>query len=273
MYVEFNSGEFCYTFRPCGRYNNLKCYKDGNLYYRCAILDSRIPEESIMLAGKVLKDNHNVGEILDIGTGTGILLLELCRKYGIRKCIGIEIDKYKYDYAIKNIYNNNLEKRCRLFQCSYKDVPSASLSDVRTIVCNPPLIPDELGFWEKNSEECRQPVYENIINWAGKTFNSVGVYLHVFDYIGIIQRTGKYKSLYEIAQNAGFNVQILDSVRKKINISSNVFNKRNYIAQIYPKGIIIKNGTEIQFNQFENETINANESIFLPCSFIYLSKI
>ena len=66
--------------------------------------------DSVLLSdfAKNLKTNSVV---MDIGTGTGIIGLLLCKKTNLRKIYGIEIQKDVADLAKRNVLINQLENK------------------------------------------------------------------------------------------------------------------------------------------------------------------
>ena len=66
--------------------------------------------DSVLLSdfAKEIKEGSNV---LDLGTGTGIIPVLLCGKTKLKKIIGIEIQKEVADMANRTIKLNNLENR------------------------------------------------------------------------------------------------------------------------------------------------------------------
>ncbi len=73
--------------------------------------------------------------ILDIGTGTGALMLYLSQKTKA-KMIGIEIQKDRYERAKHNIVMNHLQDQ---LTCVHGDVKAHVCSGVDYIICNPPF--------------------------------------------------------------------------------------------------------------------------------------
>ncbi len=78
--------------------------------------------------------------ILDLGTGSGCVLLSLLHERGDATGLGIDLSAAALDIAQQNADNHNLSARVRLIQSDWFDgVPADMLFDL--IVSNPPYIP------------------------------------------------------------------------------------------------------------------------------------
>jgi len=84
---------------------------------------------------KVLKNKRSL--ILDIGTGTGCILLSILSEVKKAKGVGVDISKKAIQVAKKNSYNLRLNKRAKFFTRSINDVYSYKFD---LIVSNPPYI-------------------------------------------------------------------------------------------------------------------------------------
>jgi release factor glutamine methyltransferase len=76
--------------------------------------------------------------VLDLGTGTGCLLLSVLAEYPLSTGLGIDISSDCVALAIRNASANGLEERAR-FQCGDWSDGVNDIFDV--IMCNPPYIP------------------------------------------------------------------------------------------------------------------------------------
>lgn len=107
--------------------------------------------DSVLLSdfAKEIKEGSNV---LDLGTGTGIIPVLLCGKTKLNKIIGIEIQKEVADMAKRTIKLNNLENRFEVLNESIlnlKNIYNNQTFDA--IVTNPPYKKRDTGI--KNETE------------------------------------------------------------------------------------------------------------------------
>lgn len=91
-------------------------------------------------------------KVLDLGTGTGILGILLCKKTELEQIIGVEIQKDVFDMAKRSVQLNNLENKFLVINEDIKKLDSKlELQSYDAIVTNPPYKKDNTGL--KNSNE------------------------------------------------------------------------------------------------------------------------
>ena len=101
---------------------------------------------------KNIKQNANV---LDLGTGTGIIPILLCGKTKLNKIIGIEIQRSVYEIAKKNIILNNLENRFEVINENITNLINIyEKNSFDAIVTNPPYKEENTGI--TNEDEVKQ---------------------------------------------------------------------------------------------------------------------
>lgn len=101
---------------------------------------------------KNIKQNANV---LDLGTGTGIIPILLCGKTKLNKIIGIEIQRSVYEIAKKNIILNNLENRFEVINENITNLDNIyEKKSFDAIVTNPPYKEENTGI--TNEDEVKQ---------------------------------------------------------------------------------------------------------------------
>lgn len=126
------------------QYKGLKIIQDKNGF--CFGIDSVLLSDF----AKNLKNNVNV---MDLGTGTGIISILLCAKTNLKKIIGVEVQEEVFDMAKRNVQLNNLENRMEVINRNILDLndiyPKQSID---VIVTNPPYKKNETGL--KN--ECKK---------------------------------------------------------------------------------------------------------------------
>ena len=95
------------------------------------------PETELMVE-KVIKvfKNRNIN-ILDIGTGSGCILLSIVSELKGSKGIGIDISKHALKVAYKNLEKHNLSNRIKFYK---KSVNEICFKKFDLIVSNPPYI-------------------------------------------------------------------------------------------------------------------------------------
>lgn len=127
-------------------YKNRKIYQDDKYFSFC--LDS-------VLLSNFINIRVNDKQILDIGTGNGIIPLILSLKTD-NKIIGVEIQKKLSDLAIESVKYNNLENQIDIINCDIKDFSVNKNNYYDIICCNPPY------FVEKNNSKTKISVEEKV---------------------------------------------------------------------------------------------------------------
>ena len=90
---------------------------------------------------------ENPKKILDIGTGTGLILLMLAQRFPQAKLTGIEIDENAFEEAKFNVSESIFKERCEVVYSSLQEFSSEEKFDL--IVSNPPFF--ELTHKENSS--------------------------------------------------------------------------------------------------------------------------
>lgn len=107
--------------------------------------------DSVLLSdfAKTLKQNSTV---VDIGTGTGIIGLLLCKKTNLKKIYGVEIQKEVAQMAKRSIELNNLQDKFDIINSDINDIFNfLEPNTIDCIVTNPPYKKVDTGV--KNEDE------------------------------------------------------------------------------------------------------------------------
>lgn len=103
-------------------------------------LDPRPDSETLVEAVlNKITDKSATLRILDLGTGTGCLLLALLSELPNAKGVGIDISSKAIEIARKNASNLGFSDRCEMKQCDWKDFKTDESFDI--LISNPPYIP------------------------------------------------------------------------------------------------------------------------------------
>lgn len=99
-------------------------------------------ETMIEVLLKAVPDKNATLRILDMGTGTGCLLLAALKEFPNATGIGIDQSADAITTAQKNAVENNLQTRTEFFQMDWNDKNKLhALGQFDVILCNPPYIP------------------------------------------------------------------------------------------------------------------------------------
>jgi len=109
--------------------------------------------DAVILADFAKKhvDNKNV---LDIGTGTGIISILLAGKTNVKKIVGVDIQKDVCDMAQRSVELNKLENKIEIINIDIKDIDKIiEKHTIDIIVTNPPYQKESTGKTGKNEAE------------------------------------------------------------------------------------------------------------------------
>lgn len=153
-------------------YKNLKIIQNKKGF--CFGLDAVLLSDF----AKGIKKGSNV---LDLGTGTGILGILLCGKTNLGKIVGVEIQKDVYDMAKRSIKLNDLEDRFSVINEDIKELDKKlELQSFDAIVTNPPYKKINTGLENSNEYKMisRHEVkcnVEDIVRVASKLLKNNGI--------------------------------------------------------------------------------------------------
>lgn len=180
--------------------------------------------DSILLSD-FAKEIKKDAEVLDLGTGTGIIATLLCEKTELKEIIGIEVQKEVYEMAQKSIYLNQLENKFKIINEDILNLNKIFEKNIfDAIVTNPPYKKKDTGI--KNEEE------KKIISRHETTAT-------LEDFIRISKDLLKDKGEFYMVHRPDRLVDILDIMRKyeiEPKIMRFVFSNQNS----EPKLILIK---------------------------------
>ena len=107
--------------------------------------------DSVLLSdfAKNIRDDTTV---VDLGTGTGIISLLLCKKTSLKKIYGVEIQKEVAEMANRSIVLNNLQDKFEIIMKNLKYIlEEIETNTIDVVVTNPPYMKINTGA--KNEEK------------------------------------------------------------------------------------------------------------------------
>ena len=125
-------------------YKGLKIIQNKNWF--CFGIDS-------VILSDFAKDIKNNSEVLDLGTGTGIISILVSKKTNVKKITGIEIQEEVAKMAKKSIKLNNL-KNVEIINEDIKNLEKIfNQKSIDAIITNPPYIKKENGLKNENENK------------------------------------------------------------------------------------------------------------------------
>lgn len=146
--------------------------------------------------------------ILDLGTGSGAILLALLSEFPAAQGLGIDQDRKTVETAQRNAQALDLQARAR-FRVS--DWLSGIEEQFDLIVSNPPYIPtSDLKGLDRNVREFDDPKAldggADGLDFYRDTLQSAGKNLNVGGFLGLEMGVGQRAAVIEIAENAGWSL-------------------------------------------------------------------
>ncbi len=167
--------------------------------------DSEIIIETVI---KYFPNQNESLQILDLGTGSGCLIISLLKEFKNSKGVGIDFDKKALEVAKHNKYNLLNNDRLKFYYSDFSEFNSLSYD---LIVCNPPYIstlskgnlmidvrdfePESALFAEEDGLYCYKIILDNLIKHENKK------QLIIFE-VGY----GQSDSINKLLKNANFKV-------------------------------------------------------------------
>lgn len=125
--------------------NNLKIIQNKNGF--CFGIDS-------ILLSEFTKNIKSDSEVIDLGSGTGIIAILLSAKTNAKKIIGIEIQEEIAEMASRSIKMNKLENKIEVINGDIRNIANRlGNNKYDVIVTNPPYMKNNTGLKNENKEK------------------------------------------------------------------------------------------------------------------------
>lgn len=140
--------------------------------------------DSVLLSDFAREIKKNA-KVVDIGTGTGIISLLLCKKTNLKKIYGVEIQKDVAEIARRNVNLNGLEGKFEIINSNIKDIFNyIEPYKIDAIVTNPPYKKSNTGVKNANQTQLisRHEVecnLEDVISISSKLLKDLGEFYMV----------------------------------------------------------------------------------------------
>lgn len=193
-------------------YKGLKIIQNENGF--CFGIDS-------ILLSDFAKEIKSGSTVVDLGTGTGIISLLLCKKTRLKKIIGIEIQKDVYEMAKRSVKLNNLEDKIELINDNIKSLTTILRNNiVDVVVTNPPYKKINTGLTNENkmkliSRHEIEANLEDFIKVSSKILKDNGV-------MYMVHRPDRLVDIIELMRKYKLEPKVLKMVVPKLNKKPNM---------------------------------------------------
>jgi tRNA1Val (adenine37-N6)-methyltransferase len=151
--------------------------------------------------------------VLDIGTGTGLIVLMMAQRYPEAQAIAIDIDEKAVFQAQENVQASPFADRIQVFQADVQTFEDSEKFD--SIVCNPPFFEDSLVCPDAQRTEARHTIsldYRQLMESAFRLLKDDGRF-------SVIIPTDSRSRLESEAHLRGFFISRLCSVQTTLKKS------------------------------------------------------
>jgi tRNA1(Val) A37 N6-methylase TrmN6 len=161
----------------------------------------RFSIDSVLLADFAAP--HCGRSVLDLGTGSGIILLLLARRCDIlKKGVGVEIQRTLWEFACRNIGENGFEGRLSAVLCDLRDdVPGLAPRSVDLVVSNPPY--RKIGEGRRNPDPRKEIARHEVACTMEDVFSAAGKYLSLRGRFAIVCPSHRLPEIFTLGASAG----------------------------------------------------------------------
>jgi tRNA1Val (adenine37-N6)-methyltransferase len=125
---------------------------------RCAM---KVSTDAVVLGALV--SSKAPENILDIGTGTGVLALMMAQKFPLASIDAVEIDREAYQQAANNVSSSNLGQSITVHHLPFQKYVAEKVRQYDLIITNPPYYSGQLHSADKSINLAR---HENGLNFS-----------------------------------------------------------------------------------------------------------
>ena len=161
----------------------------------------RFSIDSVLLADFAAP--HCGRSVLDLGTGSGVILLLLAMRCDIlKKGVGIEIQRTLWEFACRNIGENGFEGRLSAVLCDLRDdVPGLSPRSVDLVVSNPPY--RKIGEGRRNPDLGKEIARHEVACTMEDVFSAAGKYLSPRGRFAIVCPSHRLHEIFTLGASTG----------------------------------------------------------------------
>lgn len=195
--------------------------------------DGYIPKSGLLFDMILSEKNCKDKKVLDLGCGyLGILSL-IAYVNGANNVVSIDYDNNCVEWFNKVISDNNLES-IKCFNSNY--FQNIDEKDFDLILTNPPQMPMLNGtLHDFGGEDGRKFILEILENSYRYLKDDGNIYMLLFDFLGIDQKTGANPPIIELAKKIGYkDFKVVYETYKEIKEGRITYQNMPHINKIYP---------------------------------------
>ncbi|MDR1553300.1 MAG: methyltransferase [Prevotellaceae bacterium] len=144
----------------------------------------KVGVDGVMLGAWI--DVANASNILDIGTGTGLIAIMTAQRNSIASIDAVEIERQSYEQAVANVNNCKWKERINVIHEKFQTFAQTTQKRYDLIVSNPPYFIASLQSPEMQRTVARHSTLltqDDLISGINKILTDTGKFAAIFPYI------------------------------------------------------------------------------------------
>lgn len=171
-----------------------------------------------ILLSSIVKVNKN-DNVIDLGTGSGIIPLFLCSRHEFKKIYGVEIQYEVADMARRSVLLNGLDERIEIIHMDLKDIPKKfSSGEFNVVTSNPPYMTGCLVNNAENYALSRHEIacsLEDVVKIASFLLKDKGKFY-------LVHRPSRLVDIFCCLRKYGLEPKTIQFVHPKANRPPNI---------------------------------------------------
>lgn len=206
------------------------------------------------IPSKVESEKLNVKSVLDIGAGSGLLMLMLAQKCDAL-IDGIEIDEPSYQQAKENIESSSWKERLQLYYADVKQFSFSKKYDL--IISNPPFYEGDLksGALNRNIAMHEEGLkLDELVNVVYANLTEDGSFAVLLPYV-------RAERMIELAKAANLYLQTHTQVKQ--TVKHEYFRSMLLFSRKHAQPIVQELAIKDESNQYTNEFVGLLKDYYL----------
>ncbi len=160
--------------------------------------------------------------VLDLGTGSGVVLLLLARRCGLlERGVGVEIQRTLWEYACRNIRENGFGERLSAIRGDLREeIPGLVPRSFDLVVANPPY--RRVGEGRRNPDPRKEIARHEVACTMADVFSAAERYLSPRGRFAVVCPPGRLPELFSVAAAAGIPPETVRFVHPYADLPANL---------------------------------------------------
>lgn len=163
---------------------------------------------------------HVKGDVLEIGSSTGVISILLSKSRNVRKVVGVEIDQQPCNLAIRNAEINNCDEKVVFINSDINDFKKLfKPQSFDAIVTNPPFI--KYGTGRSSNKKSVNIAHHDVHLNIELIFRAARYLLKPGGSLIMLFKTQRIEEIF--LNKRGFNIELIRFIHRRANKSADVF--------------------------------------------------